>query len=78
MLGTLARATLSPIARDGLCIVTFFVMRSLQHRRLLGHGQALLTFLYGLARSRESVFEITVEDPAPGFEKVGCLRWNRA
>ena len=35
-----------------------------------GHGQALLAFLYGLARSRESVFEVTVEDPAPGFEKV--------
>ncbi|CAM9195040.1 unnamed protein product, partial [Hapterophycus canaliculatus] len=38
-----------------------------------GHGQALLSFLYGLARSRESVFEITVEDPAPGFEKVRNL-----
>lgn len=37
---------------------------------LTGHGQALLNFLYDLARSRESVFEITVEDPAPGFEKV--------
>lgn len=30
----------------------------------------MLAFLYGLARLRESVFEITVEDPAPGFEKV--------
>lgn len=38
-----------------------------------GHGQALLAFLYDLARSRESVFEITVEDPAPGFEKVGLF-----
>lgn len=35
-----------------------------------GHGQALLTFLYDVAREREGVFEITVEDPAPGFEKV--------
>lgn len=40
-----------------------------------------MTFIYGLARSRESVFEVTVEDPAPGFEKVkrffffSC--WNR-
>lgn len=47
------------------------MMRSLKLRRPLpGHGQALLAFLYGLARSRESVFEVTVEDPAPGFEKV--------
>eukprot|EP00752_Nemacystus_decipiens_P005203 g4722.t1 len=38
-----------------------------------GHGQALLAFLYGLARSRESVFEVTVEDPAPGFEKMRNL-----
>ena len=38
-----------------------------------GHGQALLAYLYELARSRESVFEITVEDPAPGFEKVGRI-----
>jgi len=30
----------------------------------------LLSFVYGLARARESVFEITVEDPAPGFERV--------
>ena len=37
-----------------------------------GHGQALLAFLYDLARSRDSVFEITVEDPAPGFEKVNA------
>ncbi|CAM9543885.1 unnamed protein product [Laminaria digitata] len=38
-----------------------------------GHGQALLAYLYDLARSRDSVFEITVEDPAPGFEKVRNL-----
>lgn len=30
----------------------------------------LLTFLYKMAREREGVFEVTVEDPAPGFEKV--------
>lgn len=35
-----------------------------------GHGQAMLTYLYQLARERESVFEITVEDPSPGFQKV--------
>ncbi|CAM9198976.1 unnamed protein product [Scytosiphon promiscuus] len=44
-----------------------------QFQRQAGHGQTLLSFLYGLARSRESVFEITVEDPAPGFEKVRNL-----
>lgn len=27
-------------------------------------------FLYDVAREREGVFEITVEDPAPGFENV--------
>lgn len=42
-------------------------------RLLPGHGKELLSFLYGLARSRKSVFEITVEDPAPGFEKVTQL-----
>lgn len=41
-----------------------------------GHGQALLAYLYDLARSRDSVFEITVEDPAPGFEKVPHTNLN--
>lgn len=36
-----------------------------------GLGQALLSYVYEQARKRESVFEVTVEDPAPSFEKVG-------
>ncbi|CAM9105274.1 unnamed protein product, partial [Discosporangium mesarthrocarpum] len=35
-----------------------------------GHGTSVLMLLYHLARSREVVWEITVEDPAPGFSKV--------
>ena len=49
------------------------VMRLLQLVPLQGHGQALLAFIYSLARSRQSVFEVTVEDPAPDFEKVWQL-----
>ncbi|CAM9355985.1 unnamed protein product [Ectocarpus fasciculatus] len=60
----------NPVKGVSLRICQALVLPQFQRQ---GHGKALLSFLYGLARSRKSVFEITVEDPAPGFEKVRNL-----
>jgi GNAT superfamily N-acetyltransferase len=38
-----------------------------------GHGQKLLRAAYTLARERDIVYEVTVEDPAPGFTMLRCV-----
>ncbi|CAM9207078.1 unnamed protein product [Ectocarpus sp. 6 AP-2014] len=60
----------NPVKGVSLRICQALVLPQFQRQ---GHGKELLSFLYGLARSRKSVFEITVEDPAPGFEKMRNL-----
>lgn len=38
-----------------------------------GHGQRLLRAAYALARARDVVFEVTVEDPCPGFAALRAV-----
>lgn len=40
---------------------------------LAGHGQRLIRAAYALARQRDIVFEITVEDPCPSFASLRAV-----